>query len=160
MDMSLSELWELVKDREAWRAMIHGVAKNQTGLNDWTEMNWIIIFITSTIVWPQGNSREHSSTHQHKIGLKIYWAWPRPSEQDPVSPLVSLSHQEAYISLLSLSIRGQTDWNPQSHALITCSQPWAYEADDGAGWKPSHDVRDDAEAALGSKQSGEHHWRV
>ena len=39
VDMSLSELRELVKDREAWRAMIHGVAKNQTGLNDWTEMN-------------------------------------------------------------------------------------------------------------------------
>ena len=43
--------------------------------HDWpTELNWIIIFITSTIVWPQGNSREHSSNHQPKIGLKIYWA--------------------------------------------------------------------------------------
>ena len=40
MDMSLSELRELVMDREAWRAVIHGVAKSQTRLRDWIELNW------------------------------------------------------------------------------------------------------------------------
>ena len=42
MGMSLSKLQELVMDREAWRAVIHGVAKSQTRLRDWTELNWTI----------------------------------------------------------------------------------------------------------------------
>ena len=50
--------------------------------------------------------RERNPAHQQEIGLKIYWAWLCPTEQDPVSPSVSLSHQQASISFLSLAIRG------------------------------------------------------
>ena len=39
MDVSLSEIWEVVMDREAWRAVIHGVEKTRTQLSDWTELN-------------------------------------------------------------------------------------------------------------------------
>ena len=43
MDMSLGRLWELVMDKEAWRAVVHGVAKSQTRLSAWTELNWTVI---------------------------------------------------------------------------------------------------------------------
>ena len=43
MDVSLSELRELVMDREAWHAVIHGVTKSRTQLRDWTELNWRLL---------------------------------------------------------------------------------------------------------------------
>ena len=61
MDISLIKLWEIVKDREAWRAAVHVIAKSWTQLRDWTELNWRPVTLNSRIagagqrlIWSEG----------------------------------------------------------------------------------------------------------
>ena len=80
MDVSLSELRELVMDREAWRAGIHGVTKSQTRLSDWTELNWNKIGIWLQEVWKVLSTITHSfssinsflkAAFSHRIDLRF-----------------------------------------------------------------------------------------
>ena len=50
MDRSLSKIWGSVKDREAWRAAVHGVTKSQTQLSDWTELSWSLPPLVQQVV--------------------------------------------------------------------------------------------------------------
>ena len=70
MDMILSKFRELVMDREAWHSAVHGVAKNQAWLSDWTELNW------SFLDWCW-NSNTLATWCEQLTHLKRPWCWER-----------------------------------------------------------------------------------
>ena len=77
MDMSLSKLWELVTDREAWCAAVHGVTKSRTRLSAWTELNW-----TNDQHWSIGSSSVARGQRQLHV-------WLTPHSCTPAQHLLS-----------------------------------------------------------------------
>ena len=83
MDMELGGLWELVMDREAWHAVIHGVTKSWTRLSNWTELNWALLAyllgcLDLLTLWLCGSHKLQPMVVIHSFKI-ICWLMVRPS---------------------------------------------------------------------------------
>ena len=98
MDMSLSKFWETVKDRESWRAAVHGVAKNRTWLSDWR---------TTTTFWEQTAQDLGMGSRDSRPSATVCPSWPWPNQTGlhrGQSPHWLLGNLLGSNQLLSLSI--------------------------------------------------------
>ena len=101
MEMSLNRLWELVMDRDAWHAAVHGITKSWTWLRDWTELNWTCLSVTHVTAAPV-----LSDPHANLVWGKCF-CWGLCCDSSTTAskfqgrPFYSSHHSSAQVKLLT-----------------------------------------------------------
>ena len=136
MDVNLSDLRDLVMDREVWSAAVHGVAKSRTRLSDWTELNWTD---TNKIEKAHDDLKKKKSTKKHLIAFSIHlekamaphsstlaWKIPRTEEPGGLQSMGSLRVGHDWVTSLSLFtfMHWRRKWQPTPVFLPGESQGW------------------------------------
>ena len=125
MNVSLSELWEMVMDREAWRAGIHGVAKSRTRLSDWTELNsnkktchFNVLFSTYSSLVTLRKAIGESLGAQFKKEVSNY---KNKRKSDPELTIIAHMYWEL-VTCLKLSVRNLANSFTRGISLIHTSK--------------------------------------
>ena len=125
IDMSLSELREMVMDREAWRAAIHGVAKSRTRLSDWTELNWVSIFGFIIIINNVSQDIAHAHIFLHVSNSSGWNCWVRDSLRRIINRALWVEpNQECWILSYRSHVSSSTWTFPGFHVGVYNFAQW------------------------------------